>query len=152
MHIGLLFRFYLKCQTKYYAIYSYWISRNFSSATGFFCFVFFRVMSIFFILRGNLDIIDINFILFCVLIVWYIFSFLPIFQRRNMYRMTILDWERISGDVRNSAHFRFHHWNKKRMEFKRQSDCTSLPPGWRREEVVRQSGLSAGKTDVYYYR
>lgn len=37
------------------------------------------------------------------------------------------------------------------MEFKRQSDCTSLPPGWRREEVVRQSGLSAGKTDVYYY-
>jgi len=31
-----------------------------------------------------------------------------------MYRMTILDRERISGDVRNSAHFRFHHWNTKK--------------------------------------
>ncbi|KAH9370371.1 hypothetical protein HPB48_006711 [Haemaphysalis longicornis] len=30
-------------------------------------------------------------------------------------------------------------------------ECPALPKGWRREEVIRRTGLSAGKVDVYYY-
>ncbi|MBN3323056.1 MBD3 protein, partial [Atractosteus spatula] len=37
------------------------------------------------------------------------------------------------------------------MERKRW-ECAALPRGWRREEVTRRSGLSAGKSDVYYFR
>jgi len=34
---------------------------------------------------------------------------------------------------------------------RRRSECTALPGGWIREEVLRTGGLSAGKFDVYYY-
>ncbi|XP_044735646.1 methyl-CpG-binding domain protein 2 isoform X2 [Chrysoperla carnea] len=34
---------------------------------------------------------------------------------------------------------------------KKKYDCNSLPKGWQREEVLRKTGLSAGKVDVYYY-
>lgn len=35
---------------------------------------------------------------------------------------------------------------------RKKSDCSALPKGWQREEVLRKTGLSAGKVDVYYYR
>ncbi|XP_058824968.1 methyl-CpG-binding domain protein 2 isoform X1 [Topomyia yanbarensis] len=34
---------------------------------------------------------------------------------------------------------------------KKRADCAALPKGWQREEVLRKTGLSAGKVDVYYY-
>ncbi|XP_020557912.1 methyl-CpG-binding domain protein 3 isoform X1 [Oryzias latipes] len=34
---------------------------------------------------------------------------------------------------------------------KKRWDCSALPKGWKMEEVTRKSGLSAGKSDVYYF-
>ncbi|XP_050699685.1 methyl-CpG-binding domain protein 2-like [Eriocheir sinensis] len=34
---------------------------------------------------------------------------------------------------------------------KRRYDCSALPRGWKREEVLRRTGLTCGKVDVYYY-
>lgn len=36
-------------------------------------------------------------------------------------------------------------------EKKRKADWPGLPPGWTREECVRQCGLTAGRRDVYYF-
>lgn len=30
-------------------------------------------------------------------------------------------------------------------------ECPSLPKGWIREEIIRKTGLSAGRADVVYY-
>nr|ACF05483.1 methyl-CpG-binding domain type 2/3a [Patiria pectinifera] len=37
------------------------------------------------------------------------------------------------------------------MEKKKTEECPFLPKGWKKEEVIRKSGLSAGKTDIYYH-
>ncbi|KAL7638856.1 UNVERIFIED_CONTAM: hypothetical protein RMT77_010390 [Armadillidium vulgare] len=34
---------------------------------------------------------------------------------------------------------------------RRRYDCAALPKGWKREEVLRKTGLTSGKVDVYYY-
>jgi methyl-CpG-binding domain protein 2 len=31
-------------------------------------------------------------------------------------------------------------------------ECSGLPKGWYREIVIRKGGVSAGRSDVYYYR
>ena len=41
---------------------------------------------------------------------------------------------------------------KMNLERKRPDGVQGLPSGWKREEVVRRKGLSAGKIDVFYTR
>ena len=38
------------------------------------------------------------------------------------------------------------------MSSRKRTPAIGLPNGWVREETVRQSGLSRGKSDVYYFR
>ena len=33
-----------------------------------------------------------------------------------------------------------------------ESNIRTLPNGWRREEMAKRSGLSTGKTEIYYIR
>ena len=42
--------------------------------------------------------------------------------------------------------------NEMNLERKRPDGTQVLPSGWKREEVVRRKGLSAGKIDVFYCR
>ena len=35
---------------------------------------------------------------------------------------------------------------------KRRYDCSALPKGWKREELLRKTGLTSGRVDVFYYR
>jgi len=42
--------------------------------------------------------------------------------------------------------------NRMNLERKRSDGVQGLPGGWKREEVVRRKGLSAGKIDVFYSR
>jgi len=42
--------------------------------------------------------------------------------------------------------------NEMNLDRKRLDGVQGLPSGWKREEVVRRRGLSAGKIDVFYCR